>query len=65
MESKAQQIVENISKGNGKQEEEHPMYEKVFRKIELSAFHNYDEVKNAADEEMDEEKRAENVEMTE
>ena len=65
MESKAQQIVENISKGNGKQEEEHPMYEKVFRKIELSAFQNYDEVKNAADEEMDEEKRAENVEMTE
>lgn len=43
---------------------QHPMAKRIFRDIVLADFANYDELKNSPPE-IDEEKRAENVEMTE
>ena len=62
MESKVQQINDN-TKGAVK-EEKNPMHNRVFRAVKLSDFTNYEEINGAA-EEVDEEKRAENIEMTE
>lgn len=62
MESKVQQINDN-AKGADK-EEKNPMHSRVFRAVKLSDFTNYEEINGAA-EEVDEEKRAENIEMTE
>lgn len=62
MESKVQQIVD--VKKPKTNEEQNPMFNRVFREIKLSEFTNYEELSGAAHE-MDDEQMAENVEMTE